>query len=191
MKKDDLIKVKNIGNARKKLLADHGITTIRQLYEIPLEKLEQIKSLGKHYAKLIKDAVNDVYEPKEETPAEPAIEVSSCKNEKSDKIDENLNAELAKTTKYLKTAKEKLKPIQKKKHLKLFVDLKKRSNKLKSRILALSSIKPDLSEKQKKKIIKKAAALNTMLKNVGGEKKGKTMKVLSQEIQSLLNLLGK
>ncbi|MBT8374781.1 MAG: hypothetical protein KJN80_07715, partial [Deltaproteobacteria bacterium] len=97
--------------------------------------------------------------------------------------------ELVKTTKYLKSAKEKLKPLQKKKHLKLFVDLKKRSNKLKTRIVALSRIQPDLSEKQKKKITKKAAALNTMLKNVGKNKKGKTMKKLSQEIQSLLKFI--
>ena len=61
MKKDDLTQVKNIGNVRKKLLASHGITTIQQLYEIPLEKLEQVKTFDKHYAKVIKDAVNDFY----------------------------------------------------------------------------------------------------------------------------------
>ena len=189
MKMDDLTQVKNVGNARKKLLKGHGITTIQQLYEIPLEKLEQVKSLGRHYAKLIKESVNDVYEPKEEAPAEPAAEVSPGKDEKSDKTDRNLNAEFVKTTKYLKSAKEKLKPIQKKKHLKLFVDLKKRSNKLKTRIVALSRIQPDLSKKQMKKITKKAAALNTMLKNVGKNKNGKTMKKLSQEIQSLLKFV--
>jgi hypothetical protein len=189
MIKDDLTQVKNIGNARKKLLAIHGITTIQHLYETPLEKLEQIKSLGKHYAKLIKDAVNAFHEPNEEAPAEPVIEVSPGKDKKSDKTDRNLNAELVKTTKYLKSAKEKLKPLQKKNHLILFIDLKKWSNKLKTRIVALSRRQPDLSKKQKKKITKKAAALNTMLKNVGKNKKGKTMKKLSQEIQPLLKFI--
>ena len=188
MKMDDLTQVKNIGNARKKLLNGHGITTIQQLYEIPLEKLEQVKSLGRHYAKLIKESVNDVYEPKEEAPAEPVTEVSPGKDEKSDKAQRKLNAELAKTAKYLKSAREKIKPIQKK-HLKFFIDLKKRSNKLKTRIVALSRIQPDLSKKQMKKITKKAAALNTMLKNVGKNKKSKTMRVLSQEIQSLLKFI--
>ena len=188
MKMDDLTQVKNVGNARKKLLNGHGITTIQQLYEIPLEKLEQVKSLGRHYAKLIKESVNDVYEPKEEAPAEPAAEVSPGKDEKSDKAQRNLNAELAKTAKYLKSAREKIKPIQKK-HLKFFIDLKKRSNKLKTRIVALSRIQPDLSKKQMKKITKKAAALNTMLKNAGKNKKGKTMSMLSQEIQSLLKFI--
>ena len=61
MKKDDLTQVKNIGNARRNILANHGITTVQQLYDIPLEKLMQIKSLGQHYAKLIKAAVNDLY----------------------------------------------------------------------------------------------------------------------------------
>jgi hypothetical protein len=189
MKKDDLTQVKNIGNARQKLLAIHGITTIQQLYETPLEKLEQIKSLGKHYAKLIKEAVNNFYEPKKEIPAKPVIAVPAGKDEKSDKADRNLNAELAKTTRCLKSAKEKLKPLQKKKHLKLFVDLKKRSNKLKTRIGALNRIQTDLSKKQKKEITKKAAALNSMLKNVGKNKKGKTMKKLSIEIQSLLKII--
>jgi exonuclease VII large subunit len=189
MKKDDLTQVKNIGNARKELLASHGITTIQQLYEIPLEKLEQVKSFGKHYAKVIKDAVNDFYGDPAETPEKPATEVSPSKDEKIDKIDKNLNSELAKTTKYLKTAKEKLKPIQKKKHVKQFVDLKKRSNRLKTCILALSQIQPDLSEKQKKKITKKADALNMMLKNVGKNSKRKTMKVLSKEIQSFLKFI--
>jgi len=184
MKMNDLTQVKNIGNARKKLLNDHGITTIQQLYEIPLEKLEQIKSLGKHYAALIKEAVNDFYGEKAETTEKPAKEVSANKDEKTEKADRYLTRELAKNSKFLIAAREKLKPIQNKKHLKLFVDLKKRSNKLKNRILALSQRQLDLSEKQKKKIIKKATALNTMLKNVGGKKKSKSMKALAKEIQS-------
>ena len=189
MKRDDLTQIKNIGNARMKLLNSQGITTIQQLYEIPLEKLEQVKSLGKHYAKLIKKAVNDLYAEKAQPSKNPATEVSPSKDENTNKTYINLNAELAKTTKYLKTAKEKLKPIQKKKHKKLFVDLKKRSSRLKTRILALSQMQPDLSEKQKKGIIKKAASLNTMLKNVGKTNKGKTMKVLSKEIQSFSKLI--
>ena len=181
---DDLTQVKNIGNARKKLLNGHGITTIQQLYEIPLEKLEQVKSLGKHYATLIKEAVNDFYGEKTETPEKPAKKISANKDEKIKKTDRYLARELAKTSKFLKAAKEKLKPIQKKKHLKLFIDLKKHSNKLKNRILVLSQRQADLSEQQKKRITKKTAALNTMLKNVGKNKKGKTMKILAKEIQS-------
>jgi len=128
--------------------------------------------------------VNDFYGEKAETPEKPAKKVSAKKDEKAEKIDRYLTRELAKNSKFLKAAKEKLKPIQNKKHLKLFVDLKKHSNKLKNRILALSQRQPDLSEKQKKKITKKAAALNTMLKNVGGKKKGKSMKALAKKIQS-------
>ena len=189
MKKDDLTQVKNIGSARMKLLNSQGITTIQQLYEIPLEKLEQVKSLGQHYAKLIKDAVNDFYAKKAEPSKNRATELLQSKDKKTDKIDKNLNSELAKVTKYLKKAKEKLKPIQKKKHLNLFVDLKMRSNRLKTRILALSETQSDLSEKQKKKIIKKAAALNMMLKDAGKNKKGKTMEVLSKEIESFLKFI--
>ncbi|MGD9226558.1 MAG: helix-hairpin-helix domain-containing protein [Desulfobacterales bacterium] len=189
MKMDDLTQVKNIGSARMKLLNSQGITTIQQLYEMPLEKLEQMKSLGKHYAKLIKESVTDFYGEKAESPEKQATVGSPRQGEKTNKTDRNLNAELAKTAKYLKTAKEKLKPIQKKKHLKLFVDLKKRANRLKIRIRALDQIQPDISKKQKKKIIKKATSLNTLLKNVKKNKKGKTMKALLKEIQSFSKLI--
>ncbi|MGD9181755.1 MAG: helix-hairpin-helix domain-containing protein [Desulfobacterales bacterium] len=189
MKMDDLTQVKNIGSARMKLLNSQGITTIQQLYEMPLEKLEQMKSLGKHYAKLIKESVTDFYGEKAESPEKQATVGSPRQGEKTNKTDRNLNAELAKTAKYLKTAKEKLKPIQKKKHLKLFVDLKKRANRLKISIRALDQIQPDISKKQKKKIIKKATSLNTLLKNVKKNKKGKTMKALLKEIQSFSKLI--
>jgi hypothetical protein len=50
-------------------------------------------------------------------------------------------------------------------------------------------MKPDLTQKQKKKIIKKAAALNMMLKDAGKNKKGKTMEVLSKEIESFFKFI--
>jgi hypothetical protein len=189
MKKDDLTQVKNIGSARMKLLNSRGITTIQQLYEIPLEKLEQIKGLGKHYAKLIKDAVNDIYAEKEETPERQATEVSLGNERQTDRIDKILNRELANITKYLNTAKEKLKPIQKKKHAKLFVDFKKRSNRLKTHIRGLRQIQANLAKKQKKKITNKANTLNVKLKNVDKSKKSKTMRRLSREIQSFSKLI--
>lgn len=189
MNKDDLTQVKNIGSARMKLLNSQGITTIQQLYEIPLEKLEQVKGIGKHYAKLIKNAVTDFYGEKEAAPVEPVPEVTPGKVEKPGKIDQKLNKELAKTTKYLKATKEKLKPVEKKKHVKLFLEFKKRSNKLKTQISALSQIEADLSAKQRKRMIKKAAALNTKLKNAGKKNKSKTMNAFIKEIQSFSKLI--
>ena len=118
MKKDDLTQVKNIGSARMKVLYSQGITTIQQLYETPLEKLEQVKSIGKHYAKLIKEAVTDFYGAKEEPPAEPVLEDPPGKDKKTGRIDPKFNKALANTIQYLKAAREKLKPIQRKKHLK-------------------------------------------------------------------------
>lgn len=191
MKIDDLTKVKNIGSARKKLLAIHGITTVQQLYDVPLDKLMQIKSLGEHYAKLIKTAVADLYEPKTEGLTEKVLNGSRIGKKKSDPLDRKLKTELAKTTKYLKRAREKFKPIKRKKHLKLFVEFKKRSNNLKARIQVMRQAQFEIPKKQKNKITKKIATLNTNLKNAGKHKKGKSMKLLSQEIASLLNLLEK
>ena len=59
MVQDDLTKLKHVGVSRMKLLNDLGITTVEQLFEMPLEKLAEIKSIGGHYAKLIKNSVNE------------------------------------------------------------------------------------------------------------------------------------
>ncbi|MBU8911861.1 MAG: hypothetical protein KOO65_11385, partial [Desulfobacterales bacterium] len=64
MKQDDLTQLKHIGAARMKLLNGFGITTISLLYEIPVEKLAEIKSIGDYYAKLIKSSVNEHYSKK-------------------------------------------------------------------------------------------------------------------------------
>ncbi len=61
MKQDDLTCLKHVGSSRMKLLSDSGITTIKQLHEIPLEKLAEVKSIGEYYARLIKISVSDYY----------------------------------------------------------------------------------------------------------------------------------
>ena len=66
MKTDDLTQVKHIGAARMKVLNDSGITTLKKLSEIPLEKLARVETIGEHYAKLIKEAVTEVYVPSAE-----------------------------------------------------------------------------------------------------------------------------
>lgn len=191
MRKDDLTQVKNIGSARKKLLAIHGINTVQQLYDEPLDRLVQIKSLGQHYAKLIKAAVKDLYESKEEGPAETVADGPRDSKKNSDMFDRKLKSEIAALNKYLKRAKEKFKPIKKKKHIKLFLKFKKQSNNLKAQILILRQSQLDIPKKQKRKVAKKIAALNTVLKNAGKNKKGKTMMKLNNEIQSVLNFLSK
>lgn len=179
MKEDDLTRVRHIGVVRMKLLNNHGVTTIEQLFEMPLEELEQIKRIGGHYAKLIKDAVEEIYEAEKGNPPPETLPRTEI----------NLIRKLKKINARLKTAKEKFKPMHKKKHIKLFLDVKKSSNKLKTRIHALNQIQQDLSKKQKKKIIKKADVLNTKLKSVGKNKKSKTMSALLKEIQSFSNLI--
>ena len=87
MKKDDLTQVKNIGPSRMKLLNNSGITTFKQLDETPLEKLTQIESIGKNYAKLIKDSVAEYYGKK---PEKSAATITSGKEKKVMDINENL-----------------------------------------------------------------------------------------------------
>ena len=183
MQKDDLTQVKYIGAARMKVLNDSGITTLKKLYEIPLDKLAQIETLGEHYAKLIKDAVAEVYAP---SAGEIAAKTSAAKEKKIESIDQGLQKQIKILNKRLKQANEKLKPLGKKKYLELYIDFKKRSKTLKRH---LNNLETNLPKKVRKKIIKKADALIATMKNVGKKPKKKTYRALSQEIQSFSKML--
>ena len=127
MKKDDLTQVKHIGAARMKVLNDSGITTFDKLYEIPLEKLARIETIGEYYAKLIKEAVMEVYES---SPDKLPAKADLTPTQKIAKIDLDLQKQIKLLNKRLKQTTEKLKPLDKKKYMESYVDLKKRSKKL-------------------------------------------------------------
>jgi hypothetical protein len=93
--------------------------------------------------------------------------------------------------KRLKQANEKLKPLDKKKYLELYIDFKKRSKTLKTHLGGLNKNPGSLSEKVTKNIIKNADALSAVLKNVGKKPKKKKYQKVSQEIQSFSKMLKK
>ena len=188
MTKDDLTQVKYIGAARMKLLNDSGITTISQLSKTPLEKLARIGTIGEHYAKLIKDAVSESYGEK---PKKTALQTVAAKAKETKEISQNLGKQIKALKKQLRTATEHLKPLGKKKYLGSYIDFKKRSKTLKTRLNGLEQIWGGLSEEVTKNIIKTADALYANLKNVGKKPKKKIYKKLAQEIQSLSKILKK
>ena len=189
MKKDDLTQVKYIGAARMKLLNDCGITTISQLSKTPLEELARIETIGEHYAKLIKAAVNESDGERPEKAAPTKTVAAKIKDTKE--VSQNLGKQIKVLKKQLKTATEHLKPLGKKKYLELYIDFKKRSKTLKTRLDELNQIRGDLSKAVTKKIIKNADALSATLKNVRKTPKKKIYKKLAQEIQSLSKILKK
>jgi len=186
MKQDDFTQLKHVGVSRMKLLNDVGITTIEQLYEMPLEKLSKIKSIGRHYAKLIKNSVNEHYREKSE---KSLGKPGAAKEKKVEKINRDLQKRIKKLHKNLNRVNENLKPLWEKKYLELYIDFKKKFKKLKARLSALGRIKEDLPKKDKKNIIKKADALIITLKKVGKKPKKKKYKQTTQEIQSFSRLL--
>ena len=188
MKKDDLTAVKHIGAARMKLFNDLGINTIRQLREMPVDKLAQIETIGAHYAKLIKDAVAEVYVT---TAEDQAAKSSAAKEKKIGPIDPGLQKQIKSLNKRLKQANEKLKPLGKKKYLELYIDFKKRSKTLKAHLGWLNKNPGDLSKKATKNIIKNADGLSATLKNVGKKPNKKKYQKISQEIQSFSKMLKK
>jgi hypothetical protein len=188
MKKDDLTQVKHIGALRMKMLYDSGIKTIRQLSEMPLEKLAQVKTIGENYAKLIKAAVVESYGKK---PVKSAPKAVSVRKRKTAAADPDLNKRITVLKKRLKQANEKLKPLDKKKYLEHYIDFKKRSKTLKTHLGRLNKNPGDLSKKATENIIKNADALSATLKNVGKKPKKKKYQKISQEIQSFSKMLKK
>ena len=186
MKKDNLTQVKHIGAARMKVLNDSGITTLKKLSEIPLEKLARIETIGEYYAKLIKEAVTEVYEP---SPDKISAKTEPTKTKKKAQSDQDLPKQIKILYKRLKQANEKLKPLGKKKYLELYVDLKKRSKKLRRHLNKLENLETNPPQKVRKKINKKADALISTMKNVGKKPKKKIYTALSQEIQSFSKML--
>ena len=188
MKKDDLTQVKYIGAARMKLLNDAGITTIKQLHETPLEKLAQIGTVGEHFAKLIKDAVSEFYEEKPEKTVPKTV---SGKKKDTKESDQSLGKQVKVLKKQLKRLSENLKPLGEKKYLGLYIDFKKRSKTLKTRLSGLDQIRGDLSKEVTEKLINTSDALNAKLKTVGKKPKKKIYKKVTQEIQLFSKMLKK
>ena len=188
MKKDDLTKVKHVGALRMKKLNDAGIKTIKQLSETPLEELICINTIGERYAKLIKAAAA------ESTLKKPLIlkpKAATAKKKKTTAVDPILKNRITVLKKRLKQANEKLKPLDKKKYLELYIDFKKKSKTLKAHLNSLTKNAGKLSKKETKNIIKYANSLSLTLKNAGKKPKKKKYQQVSQEIQSFSRMLKK
>jgi hypothetical protein len=191
MKKDDLTQVKHVGALRMKMLNGSGITTIRQLHQIPLDKLAQVKTIGPHYAKLIKAAVAESYGKKPVKSAPKVPKTVSAKKKTVADLNQKLGKQIKVLGKRLKQANENLKPLGKKKYLGLYVDFKKRSKTLKAHLNGLNKNPGELSQKATKNIIKNADALSAVLKSVGKKPRKKKYQKVSQEIQSFSKMLKK
>ena len=186
MGQNDLTRVKHVGVSRMRRLNDLGITTIKQLYEMPEEKLAEVKSIGGNYAKLIKNSVTEYYRGKQE---KLPGKIVFAKERKIEEINRDLQKKIKRLKKNLNRVNENLKPLGKKKYLEFYIDLKKRSAKLKARLNEIGQIQEDLPKKVKKNVIKKADALNLFLKSVGKKPKKKKYKQITLEIQSFSRML--
>jgi NAD-dependent DNA ligase len=186
MELDDLARLKHVGASRRKLLNDHGITTVQNLYDIPEENLAGIRSIGSHYARLIKNSVAEYHREKHET--SPAKKLSA----KERKVEE-INRELEKNCKRLNNRidrlKEDLKPLGKGKYLELYIDFKKISRKVNAQLEEMGQRQQDLPRKIKKNIIGKTSDLTLFLKKAGKKPKKKKYNKINRKIQVFSNKL--
>lgn len=186
MAKDDLTQVKNIGVSRMKLLNSAGITTIKQLHETSLEKLAEIKNIGLYYAKLIKNSAAECYAEKQK---ELPKDTKPKEDKQIKKTNLNLQKKLQTLKKTLSRVDENLKPLWKKKYLRLYISFKKRSNNLIAAAEKIDQKVDDLPKKVNKKIIKDINSLNIFLKGIGKQPKKKKYQKIIKKIGSFSKMM--
>ncbi len=186
MAKDDLTQVKNIGISRMKLLNSAGITTIKQLHETSVEKLAEIKNIGLYYAKLIKNSAAECYAEKQK---ELPKDTKPKEDKQIKKTNLNLQKKLQTLKKTLSRVDENLKPLWKKKYLRLYISFKKRSNNLIAAAEKINQKVDDLPKKVNKKIIKDINSLNIFLKGIGKQPKKKKYQKIIKKIGSFSKMM--
>lgn len=186
MAKDDLTQVKNIGISRMKLLNSAGITTIKQLHETSVEKLAEIKNIGLYYAKLIKNSAAECYAKKQK---ELPKDTKPKEDKQIKKTNLNLQKKLQTLKKTLSRVDENLKPLWKKKYLRLYISFKKRSNNLIAAAEKIDQKADDLPKKVNKKIIKDINSLNIFLKGIGKQPKKKKYQKIIKKIGSFSKMM--
>lgn len=181
MEQDDLSRLKHVGISRKKLLHEHGVTTIRQLHEMPEGNLAAIKSIGGHYAKLIKHSAAEHYKESRD-PLSAGIE--SSKERKIEKTDREFQESMSRLRKRLTRVQEALRPLGKKKYIPFYVDFQKKLKELKAVLDETDQIQGKISGKAKKRIIKKTTGLAEFLKKAGSRPRKRNYKKTNREILS-------
>lgn len=180
-KSDDLSRLKHVGASRRKLLIDHGIATVQQLLDIPQEKLAEIRSIGNHYATLLKNSANEYSRAKQETLPD---RIGSAWEGHIAEIDRDLQEICNKLNKRIDRLREDLKPLGKDKYLELYIEFKKISRKVTAHLEEIGQGQQHLPKKTKKNIIKKASNFAVFLKKAGKKPKKKKYKSINRKIQA-------
>ena len=188
MKTVNLTRVKYIGASRMKSLKDLGITTLEQLHAMPVEKLAEISTIGRHYAKLIKDEVGEYFRQKPEGTAQESV---PCEEIKAEEFKDTLIKKIEVLKKRLIRMDKYFKPPVKKKILDSYNEFRKRAKTLMNRIDGLDQIYDGLSEKVSKNLIKRADSLNSEFKKAGKKINNRKIQKLSREVQLLSKKLKK
>ena len=186
MEPDDLTRLKHVGISRNKLLHAHGITTVRQLHEMPEEALAAIKSIGGHYARLIKgSAAGHCKEDRE--PAQAGI--ASSRERENGKTGREFQEIMKKIRTRLTRVQEALRPLGKKKYVPFYVDFRKQLKDLEYVLDETDRIQGKLSGKARKKIIKRTAGLAEFLKKAGREPGKKNYRRVTRKMLSFAGKL--
>jgi len=216
MQQGDLTQISHIGASRMERLNKHGITTIQQLNEMPLEELAKIPTIGAFYAEKIKEGVAQYYAinnitlpdidedaqeaqqaPETKPPKTKKSKKASKKNGAADKVElgpdeeSDLKKAVKEIQKQIKSINKKVQPLLEKKYQELYDDFEKNFKNLKAFRKTIDLTYDTLSQKALNKMAKKADAVSAILKNAKKKPSKAQYKSITQEIQSLAKALKK
>jgi hypothetical protein len=207
METDELTRLKYIGEARARLLRRNGITTVAALRQTPYEELAAIRTIGAYNARKLKAEAEafDARRQDEKSPAadEAVADISAerggkvasstvrqdGKSERPAPIDRKLAEQTKRLRGQLKRTNEILKPLWKKKFLCDYLDFKKRAKKLNVQLDLLDQSPERFPPKSKKRILKNAKALTTVLKGARRKPKKKQYRRVNRELGAFTKLI--
>ncbi len=186
MEQDDLARLKHVGGYRKKLLHEHGVTTIRQLHEMSEGDLAAIKSIGDHYARRIKNSAAEHYKESQDA---LTAGVESSKERKNEETNREFQENMKRIRNRLTRLQEALRPLGQKKYLAFYIDFRKQLKKLETVLDETDHLQGKLSRKAEKKIIKKTTGFAEFLKKAGRKPNKRNYKKINRKILSFTGKL--
>jgi len=186
-----LMRVKFIGTARAQALVAAGVVNIEQLRVASETDLAAIKTVGPHYARLIRNELNQAL-PNQ--PSQQSHEVPVENIEPSNKAAKPLKRcrkRLRKVKKALKHADEQLKPLWRRKYTLDYLAYKKLARSARKQISKINRRLDDLSPKKVKKITAAAMTLLRTLAAIPSEPKRKHYRKAVNAVTDLNKILTK
>jgi NAD-dependent DNA ligase len=186
-----LMRVKYIGTKRAQALLAAGVDSIEQLRGISESDLAAIKTVGPHYARLIRNALNQALPDQLYQQSHEAHKANTEPSNDVAKPLKRCRKRLRKVKKALKHADEQLKPLWRRKYTLDYLAYKKHARSARKQISKINRRLDDLSPKKVEKITAAAKALLRALVTIPSKPKRKHYRKAVSAVTGLNRILTK